>query len=87
LRLDKFLKTSLIFKTRSSGEKAIEDGNVMINEKPSKPSANVKVGDFITVVEPLKKTKYKILLILEKNVSKKDAREMFEIVSEERFEL
>ena len=34
MRLDKFLKISLIFKTRSSGEKIIEEGNVLINEKP-----------------------------------------------------
>ncbi|OHD14915.1 MAG: hypothetical protein A2086_02415 [Spirochaetes bacterium GWD1_27_9] len=87
MRLDKFLKNSLIFKTRSGGEKSIEEGNVLINDKIAKPSASVKVGDILTVISPLKKSKYKILLLLEKNVSKKEAKEMIEIVSEEQLDL
>jgi ribosomal 50S subunit-recycling heat shock protein len=87
LRLDKFLKISLIFKTRSSGEKLIEEGNVLINDKISKPSATIKAGDIITIITPLSKTKYRVLQILEKNVSKKTAKEMYEVIDEERFEL
>lgn len=87
MRLDKFLKISLIFKTRSSGEKLIEEGNVLINDKISKPSATIKAGDIITIITPLSKTKYRVLQILEKNVSKKTAKEMYEVIDEERFEL
>lgn len=87
MRLDKFLKTSLIFKTRSSGEKAIEEGKVLINDNVAKPSSNLKIGDTITVNMPLKKTTYRVLQIMEKNVSKKMAREMFEVINEEQFEL
>jgi ribosome-associated heat shock protein Hsp15 len=87
LRLDKFLKTSLIFKTRSSGEKAIENGDILINDKPVKPSSTVHEGDLMTVLTPLKKTVYKILLIIDKNVSKKMAREMTEIVKEEQMDI
>jgi len=87
LRLDKFLKTSLIFKTRSSGEKAIEESKVLVNQKQAKPSLTVKVNDILTIITPLKKTEYKIVLLLEKNVSKKDAKEMVEVINEERFEI
>ena len=87
MRLDKFLKTSLIFKTRSSGEKAIENGDIFINDKPVKPSSTVHEGDLMTVKTPLKKTVYKILLIIDKNVSKKMAREMTEIVNEEQLDI
>lgn len=87
MRLDKFLKTSLIFKTRSSGEKAIENGSVKLNDKPVKPSSTAQAGDIITVTLPLKKTTYKILQILENNVSKKMAKEMFEIIKEENFDI
>jgi ribosomal 50S subunit-recycling heat shock protein len=87
LRLDKFLKISLIFKTRSSGEKTIEEGNVLINDKMAKPSSNIKIGDILTIRTSLKKTNYKILQIAEKNVSKKDARELYEILNEEHYEI
>jgi ribosome-associated heat shock protein Hsp15 len=87
LRLDKFLKTSLIFKTRSSGEKAIENGEILLNEKPVKPSSTVHVGDMMTVRFPLKTTVYRILEIFEKNVSKKQAKEMVEVVKEELTEI
>jgi ribosome-associated heat shock protein Hsp15 len=87
MRLDKFLKMSLIFKTRSSGEKFIEEGNVLVNDKKVKPAMTVKVGDIITIILPLKKTRYRVIQLLEKNVSKKLAKEMFEVIDEERFEL
>jgi ribosomal 50S subunit-recycling heat shock protein len=87
LRLDKFLKTALIFKTRSSGEKAIENGDILINDKSAKPSSTVHEGDLMTVRTPLKKTVYKILQIMDKNVSKKMAREMTEIVKEENLDI
>lgn len=87
MRLDKFLKTAIIFKTRSSGEKAIEDGKVLLNELKSKPSANIKEGDLLTVILPFKITKYRVLKLLDKNVSKKDAKNMIEIIGEEKIEL
>jgi len=87
LRLDKFLKISLIFKTRSQGEKAIEEGRIMINDGATKPSSNLKIGDILTINMPLKKTIYKVLQLSENNVSKKEAREMYEVINEERFEL
>jgi ribosomal 50S subunit-recycling heat shock protein len=87
MRLDKFLKISLIFKTRSSGEKLIEQGHVLLNHLPAKPAAAVKVNDLITVIHPLKKITYKILMLSEKNVSRQTAREMFEIIHEESSEL
>ena len=87
MRLDKFLKTALIYKTRSSGEKAIENGEIKLNDKPVKPSSTVHEGDLMTVITPLKKTVYRILLLMEKNVSKKMAKEMTEIVSEEQLDI
>ena len=87
MRLDKFLKTSLIFKTRSSGEKAIENGDILLNDKTVKPSSSIKEGDLMTVKTPLKITVYRVLQIIEKNVSKKMAKEMVEVVKEEQVEI
>ncbi len=87
MRLDKFLKISLIFKTRSSGEKAIEEGRVTLNSCAAKPSANLKVGDIITISTPLKKTAYKVLQLLDKNVDRKLAKETYEVINEEQFDI
>lgn len=49
MRLDKFLKVSRVIKRRTVAQEACSDGRVQINDKVSKPSANVKVGDIIKV--------------------------------------
>lgn len=87
MRLDKYLKTALIFKTRSGGEKNIENGGVLLNGKPAKPASNVKEGDLITIRTLEKETTYKILQLLEKNVSRQMAKEMYEIVSETKSDI
>jgi len=87
MRLDKFLKISLIFKTRSSAEKSIEDNEILLNGKIAKPSSNIKEGDILTIKFPFKTVTYKILKIEEKNVSKSEAKKMYEILKEEKNEL
>jgi ribosomal 50S subunit-recycling heat shock protein len=47
MRLDKFLKVSRLIKRRTVANEACDAGRVMINDKPAKASANVKVGDVI----------------------------------------
>lgn len=87
MRIDKFLKIALIFKTRSSAEKAITKGLVLLNGKITKPAANIKIGDKITVKSPFKEIEYEITNISEKNVSKKEAKELVKILKETRNEL
>ncbi len=87
MRLDKFLKISLLFKTRSSGEKAIEEKNVLLNGRETKPSSNVKIGDKITIKNSMVEREFEILLLLEKNVSRAEAKEMVNLIYEKRFEL
>ena len=83
MRIDKFLKISLIFKTRSSGDKLIDDNRVFINNKPTKSSSTVKIGDIILIIGTDKKTTYEVKQIMEKNVSKEMAKTMYEIINEE----
>ena len=45
LRLDKYLWSIRIFKTRSQASEACEKGRVKINDIAAKPSKNVTVGD------------------------------------------
>lgn len=87
MRLDKFLKVALIFKTRNSALKAIKDGKVTLNNSRAKPSTEVKINDNLAITFPLKKVEYKILMIKEKNVSKQEAKELYEISKEEKIEI
>ena len=87
MRLDKFLKISMIFKTRSSAEKAIDRGNVILNEKKPKSSAIVKIGDKLDVTFPLKEISYKIEDIKEKNVTKKEAKKLITVLGVKKIEL
>jgi Ribosome-associated heat shock protein implicated in the recycling of the 50S subunit (S4 paralog) len=49
LRLDKFLKVSRLIKRRSVANDACDTDHVLLNGKPAKPGAKLKVGDIITL--------------------------------------
>lgn len=49
MRLDKFLKVSRLIKRRTVAKDVSEQGRVLVNGREAKPSANVKVGDELTV--------------------------------------
>ncbi len=86
MRLDKFMKISLIFKTRSFCEKLIEDNKVLLNGKTCKCASNVKIGDTITVNTPYKITEYRINELAEKTVSRAKAKELITITKEENID-
>jgi 23S rRNA pseudouridine1911/1915/1917 synthase len=48
-RLDLFLKSRLTELSRAQIQKAIEDGKILVNRQPSKPSYRMKAGDLIEV--------------------------------------
>ena len=63
MRLDKFLKVSRIIKRRTVANEACDAGRVLINDKPAKASANVRVGDILTIRFGNRETKVEILEI------------------------
>lgn len=76
MRLDKYLKVSRLIKRRSVANEACDNGRVMINDKVVKASANVKVGDVITINFGNKDVKVEVLNVQE-TVRKEEAKEMF----------
>ena len=54
-------------------------GRVLINDKPAKASANVKVGDIITIQFGNKDVKVEVLDVQE-TVRKDDAKELYRIL-------
>ena len=76
MRLDKYLKVSRLIKRRTVANEACDGGRVMINDKPAKASANVKVGDIITISFGNKDVKVEVLDVQE-TVKKEAAAELF----------
>ena len=76
MRLDKYLKVSRLIKRRTVANEACDAGRVFINDKPAKASANVKVGDILTIQFGNKEVKVEILDVQE-TVKKEAAAELF----------
>ena len=79
MRLDKYLKVSRIIKRRTVANEACDAGRVLINDKPAKASANVRVGDILTIQFGSKETKVEVLDVQE-TVKKDDAKELFRYI-------
>ncbi|MBQ2935921.1 MAG: RNA-binding S4 domain-containing protein [Lachnospiraceae bacterium] len=76
MRLDKYLKVSRLIKRRTVANEACDAGRVMINDRPAKASADVKVGDIITIGFGNKDVKVEVLAVQE-TVKKEEAKELF----------
>ena len=76
MRLEKYLKVSRLIKRRTVANEACDGGRVMINDKPAKASANVNIGDIITIAFGNKEVKVEVLDIQE-TTKKEEAKELF----------
>ncbi len=79
MRLDKFLKVSRLIKRRTVANEACDAGRVLINDKPAKASASVKIGDVLTIRFGNKDVKAQILDVQE-TVKKDEAKELFKYI-------
>lgn len=82
MRIDKWLKVSRLTKRREIAKELCDDGDVLLNGKEAKPSSEVEVGDTLVLILGRHKITTKILA--SKPYAKKDeAKEMYEIISDE----
>ena len=77
MRLDKYLKVSRIIKRRGVAKEACEGGMVLLNDKPAKPGATIKVGDILEVKRGSGSRRYEILALRE-HAPADEAKEMYE---------
>ena len=63
MRLDKFLKVSIIIKRRTVANEAADGGRISVNGRVVKPSYEVKVGDIVEIKFGDKISKFKIVEI------------------------
>ncbi len=76
MRLDKYLKVSRLIKRRTVANEACDAGRVLVNDRPAKASANVKVGDIIEIHFGTNTVKVQVTDVQE-TVRKEDAKELY----------
>lgn len=87
MRLDLFLKVSRLILRRSLAQEFCDAGLVKVNNVPAKSSKEIKSGDQIEIKRPNQLLKIKVLEVpAKKQVSKQDAGNLYEIMSEEKLE-
>lgn len=69
VRLDKWLWSVRIFKTRSIASEACKSGKVAINNKKLKPSYHVSIGDILSVKKGGFNLTFKVNNLISKRVS------------------
>ena len=82
MRLDKFLKVSRIIKRRTVANEVCDMARVFVNDNPSKPAKQLKIGDIISIEYKTRTLKARVLKIPTGNVSINEASELYEILSE-----
>lgn len=86
-RLDKFIWSVRLAKTRSKASDAISKGRVRLNGENIKPAKDVKVGDEINIHKHTAVFTFKVLQLLDKRVGAKLVPEyLLDITSEEEAE-
>jgi ribosomal 50S subunit-recycling heat shock protein len=87
MRLDLFLKTSRIILRRSLAQEFCDAGRVKVNGATAKSSKEIKAGHEIEIKRGNRLIKIKVLEVpAKKQVSKQEAPNLYEIISEENLE-
>ena len=87
-RIDKWLRASRIFKTRTIAAEAFKKGRVSINDTQVKPSRMIKPGEVIQVKKPPVTYSFKVLQAIEKRIGAKLVPEILEnVTTPEQYEL
>lgn len=86
MRLDLFLKASRLCSRRTVAQKFCDAARVSVNGHTAKSSHAVKAGDEIAINRHNSLIAVRVLNIPEaRQISRKDATALYEVVSEERF--
>jgi len=81
MRLDKFLKTSRVFKRRTVAKEIALHQKISVNGRLAKPSTNVDKGDVVTISYRDKELTFRILDVA-MHASKDEAGGMYEVILE-----
>lgn len=73
-------------RSRSEAKNACEAGAVLVGGRPAKASQTVGAGDVVTLRFSSRIFEVTILALPQKSMSKKAARDLYEVVRDERIE-
>jgi len=65
-RIDKYLWSIRVYKTRTDATEACRSGRIKVNEADAKPSRDIKAGDIITIRKGNINFKYKVVEIVDR---------------------
>ncbi|MEX2583346.1 MAG: S4 domain-containing protein [Gemmatimonadota bacterium] len=83
-RLDVTLNRLCLTRSRSEAKSACEAGAVLVGGRPAKASQPVGTGDLVTLRFTNRLLEVRIVELPGKSVSKRVARDLYEVVREER---
>ncbi|MGQ9464787.1 MAG: RNA-binding S4 domain-containing protein [bacterium] len=84
MRIDLFLKKTLIVKQRSAAKDLCDKGLVRVNGVVCKPAQGIKEGDMIEIETIKGIMKYRIIKIPQANVRKNEVNQYYEDCSNNR---
>jgi len=82
MRLDKWLKVSRVIKRRTVANEACDKDKIFVNDKVSKASTSIKVGDKIKIGMGSRVTIVEVLKVPEGNVSTQESKELYNTISQ-----
>lgn len=68
IRLDKYVWSVRLTKTRSMATELISKGKILVNDQVVKPSREIKIGELIIVQKHSAKFEYRVLGLLDRRV-------------------
>lgn len=81
MRIDKLLKVLMLIKRRTVANEMADEGFVMLNGRPAKPSTKVKAGDVLELDMWNYYKKLEILMVPERgSVPKKDVDKFIKVI-------
>jgi len=82
MRLDKYLKLTRLIKRRTISKELILKEKFLVNNKPSKPSTNVKIGD---TIELFLGNHHLVIVVndIKDYVLKNDSTSLYKVVKDE----
>ena len=87
MRLDLFLKLTRLCPRRTIAQQLCDAGFVFLNGRPAKPSHAVKPADEIVIRRRDRETTVRVLSVPPvRNVSRRDANSLIEVISERELE-
>jgi ribosome-associated heat shock protein Hsp15 len=83
VRVDKWLWSVRIFKTRTLANKVCKKGRVKLDGEAVKPAQKIKVGDILAVKKNGYNLEFKVLKLIQKRVGAPIAQECYEDLTPE----